>query len=354
VSAHKLNEDEILKLFRRELGLSKPHALNITGNTDDAAVMPLLSSLFSLHAKSVPHSRSSLADGIVMTVDGMVEGVHFRLDNCTPADVAAKCMAVNLSDLAAMGASPLGALVYVGLPGKYANAEFARILSAGLKASMRKHGYTIFGGDLTRARDMTISAALIGKASCQRLLTRSGACIGDTVFLSGQVGLASLGLKLMDARRTRKRSVPYASYPKAFQRAKLPAPRLQIGIRLAESGLATSCIDLSDSLSKSLYLIAEESGVGIEVTLSPQMLHPEVRRYYGRLDGIELMRAVFSAEEDFELLFTANAESADELGLPSRQAIPIGRVVAASKGVQAVVGNARFDIPMLGYQHFGR
>jgi thiamine-monophosphate kinase len=349
-----LNEDEILKLFRRELGLSKPHPLNITGNTDDAAVMPLLPNVFSLYVASSAARSSNLADGIVMTVDGMVEGVHFRLDSSTPADIAAKCMAVNLSDLAAMGASPLGALVYVGLPRKYANDEFARSLSAGLKKSMRKHGYTIFGGDLTRARDLTISAAMLGKANCRRLLTRSGACDGDTVFLSGQIGLASLRLKLMEAQRARKRSVPYASYPKALQRAKLPEPRLQIGIRLAESGLATSCIDLSDSLSKSLYLIAEESGVGFEISLSSRLLHPEVRRYHGRMDGIELMRAVFSAEEDFELLFTANAENAAELGLPSRQAIPIGRVVAESKGVQAVVGKTRFDIPLLGYQHFGR
>jgi hypothetical protein len=131
LAQRRLTEEEILQLFRRELRLTKPHSLNITGNTDDAAIMPLLPSLFRMHSPLTKPKRSALSDGIVLTQDGLIEGVHFRLDYYSPAQVVAKCMAANLSDLAAMGARPLGGLVYVGLPRKYAHEEFVLSLAEG-------------------------------------------------------------------------------------------------------------------------------------------------------------------------------------------------------------------------------
>ncbi len=332
----------------------RPHTLNIAGNTDDAAVMPLLAERFQAYTSGQRVSAAGRDDGIVLTQDGMVEGVHFRLDYFTPAQVAAKCMAVNLSDLAAMGAQPLGALVYVGLPSKYAYRAFVMGLAEGLRLSMRKYGYTVFGGDLTSARDLTISAALIGSIKCKHAMLRSSAQPGDTLFLSGSVGAASLGLTLLELSLMQKQPKLCEAYPACLRRALAPEPRSKLGLHLAQGGLASSCIDLSDSLSKSLLLLAKESNVGLEVRITPRILHPEVRSYFGKLDALSLMRAALSAEEDFELLFTARAKSAAELNISPRSAFPIGRVVEAKQSVQAIVQGNFVDIPLLGYEHFGR
>lgn len=350
---NKLTEDEILKLFRNKLGLTSASALNIAGNTDDAAIMPLLEGRFTL-ATGRPTRDATCDDAIVLTQDGMVEGVHFRLGYYTPAQAAAKCMAVNLSDLAAMGATPLGALVYVGLPRKYADEKFVFSMAEGLRSSMRKHHYTVFGGDLTSAHHLTISAAFVGSVRRSRALLRSGAKPGDILFLSGRIGAASLGLQVMEAPPSSKLSRARTSCLKCIQRALSPEPRVKLGLELAESGYVTSCIDLSDSLSKSLMLLAGESEVGIEAEVTPRMLHPEVNRHFGKMSPLELLRAAMTAEEDFELLFTADAKHAEDILSLSRGVFSIGRVVDKRQGVQAMIQGSSFDIPLFGYEHFSK
>lgn len=349
----KLTEDEILKLFRKKLGLTGASALNIAGNADDAAIMPLLESRFAL-ATARPTRNAVRDDSIVLTQDGMVEGVHFRLDYYIPAEAASKCMAVNLSDLAAMGATPLGALVYVGLPRKYAEEPFVTNLAEGLRSSMRKYHYTVFGGDLTSAQYLTISVAFIGSVKQRRALLRSGAKPGDAIFISGRIGAASLGLRVLEAPRSSKLARSKSSYSKSIQRALSPRPRVKLGLELAACGFVTSCIDLSDSLSKSLFLLAGESNVGIEAEVTPRILHPEVNLHFGKMSPLELLRVAMSAEEDFELLFTADAKHAADIMRLSRDVFCIGRVVDKRQGVQAQIQGSSFDIPLLGYEHFGK
>ena len=349
----KLTEDEILKLFRKKLGLTGASALNIAGNSDDAAIMPLLESRFAL-ATAYPTRNAVLDDSIVLTQDGMVEGVHFRLGYYSPAQAADKCMAVNLSDLAAMGATPLGALVYVGLPRKYSNEPFVASLADGLRSSMRKYHYTVFGGDLTSAHHLTISAAFVGSVKRSSALMRNGAKPGDAIFLSGRIGAASLGLRVLEAPRSSKLARSKSSYSKSIQRALTPQPRVKLGLELAACGFVTSCIDLSDSLSKSLLLLAGESNVGIEAEVTPRMLHPEVNRHFGRMKPLELLRVAMSAEEDFELLFTANDKHAEDILRLSPGVLRIGRIVEKRYGVQALIEGGSFDVPLLGYEHFGK
>ena len=350
---NRLTEDEILRLFRKKLGLTNASPLNIAGNTDDAAIMPLLESRFSL-ATSRPTRNLDHDDAIVLTQDGMVEGIHFRLSYYTPDQAASKCMAVNLSDLAAMGATPLGALVYVGLPRKYAEEQFVSGLANGLRSSMRKFHYTIFGGDLTSAHHLTISAAFLGSVKQSRALLRSGAKPGDALFLSGRIGAASLGLRILETPQRSKLLRANTSCANCVKRTLSPQPRVKLGLELAASGFTTSCIDLSDSLSKSLMLLASESKVGLEVEVTPRMLHPEVIRHFGKMKPLDMMRVSMSAEEDFELLFTADAKYADEILHLSREIIKIGHVVEKRHGVQALIHGSRIDIPLLGYEHFGK
>jgi thiamine-monophosphate kinase len=343
-----MSEGELLGLFRRELGLEKPHALNLAGNTDDAALLPL--------AAVRSGSRWSTDDCLVLTQDGMVEGVHFRLDYFSPAQVAWKCAAVNLSDIAAMGGVPLGALVYLGLPAKHAAEDFARGLAQGLKRSMRRFNYTIFGGDVTAARDLTLSIAMAGKVQRSRALMRSGAQPGDSVLVSGRLGLASLGLKLLERKREGGKGAAdvLMGFPQAVKRQLEPMPRLNLVELLSMKGFATSCIDLSDSLAKSLRLLAEESRVGIEVELSESVLHPEVRHFYRATRRADAPRLALAAEEDFELLFTVPSEHISRSRkLMRRGTIELGRVVE-QPGVWSLDRGKRTPVEELGFEHFGR
>ncbi len=356
MSNKTLSELKILELFREELGLTYPHPLNLAGNTDDAAVMPLLPKDFATYAAGKKIMLGNRADSLVFTQDAMIENVHFRLDYGKPDQVAAKCMAVNVSDLAAMGASPLGALVHVGLPKRYAVREFLTSLTRGLRRSMQRYKFTIFGGDLTAARDFTISAALIGRINHRRTMLRSGAKAGDVLCVSGTLGLASLGLKLLEGhRKGRVSSAELGRYSHSVKRLLEPRARLALGRKMAEAGLATSCIDLSDSLARSLKLLAEESHVGFKVELSSRLLHREVRQYCGQLNPRRLADIVFSAEEDFELLFTIHAADTEKAHrLLPRGVIPIGTAVAHENGILAFHRGKRIAIKNEGFEHFGQ
>jgi len=355
VSNKTLSELEILEFFRKELGLTQPHQLNLAGNTDDAAVMPLLPKDFATYAVGKKIKLGSRADSLVFTQDAMVENIHFRLAYSTPEQIVGKCMAVNVSDLAAMGASPLGALVHVGLPKRYAVREFLTSLTKGLRRSMQRYKFTIFGGDLTAARDFTISAVLIGRIDHRNMMLRSGAKAGDVLCLSGTLGLASLGLKLLeDHRKGRISGAELGRYPGAAKRLLEPRARLALGRKMGETGLATSCIDLSDSLARSLKLLTQESHVGFKVELSSRLLHREVRQYYGQLSSRRLADVVFSAEEDFELLFTIRATDAEKAHrLLPRGVIPIGTAVAHENGILAFHRGKRIAIKNEGFEHFG-
>lgn len=356
MSNKTLSELEILEFFRKELGLTHPHPMNLAGNTDDAAVMPLLPKDFSTYATGKRTRLGDRADSLVFTQDAMIENIHFRLDYSTPEQIVAKCMTVNVSDLAAMGASPLGALVHVGLPKPYAVREFLASLTRGLRRSMQRYSFTVFGGDLTAARDFTISAALIGRIDHRRMMLRSGANAGDVLCISGTLGLASLGLKLLEARRKGRISVAeLRRFPRSTKRLLAPRARLALGLKMAEAGLVTSCIDLSDSLARSLRLLAEQSHVGFSIELSSRLLHREVRKYYGHLDSRRLADITFSAEEDFELLFTIGASDAEKAHrLLPRGVIPIGTALAHENGILAFHRGKRIAFKNGGFEHFGK
>ena len=348
------SELQILDFFRRELGLTRPHRLNLAGNADDAAVLPLLPDLFSLCRQRGPARLAKRPDALVLTQDGMVEGVHFRLDYFTPEQVAAKCLAVNLSDLAAMGARPLGALVYLGLPRRCARAAFLHALARGFRSSMKRYHYTIFGGDLTAARNLTLSVAMAGIIDHRLVMRRSGASPGDWLFVSGKLGLASLGVRLLEeARQGRLRRVELERYPQATKRVTDMRPRLALGQALAASRRVTACIDLSDSLARSLLHLAGQSRVGFSIALTPSLLHPEVRRYFAARSPEETAQIALAAEEDFELLFAVRAkDEAQARSLVPRRAILLGTAARRAQGVCAFAGGKRIPVRDFGFEHF--
>ena len=240
-----------------------------------------------------------------VTVDAVVEGVHFRRASSRLEDVGHKALAVNLSDLAAMGARPLWALVALGVPRGFRLAD-ARRLGAGFGALARATGTDLVGGNVTRAPGLSLTVTLGGEVPPGRALLRSGARPGDRVWVSGLLGDARLGLALLE-RRSGPEARRLRRFPRiartAIERQRRPVPRLALGAALV--GVASACIDLSDGLAQDAGHLAAASGVAVyldagalPVSRAFVAAHPDER---------ERARLAASGGEDYELLFTVPA-----------------------------------------------
>ena len=224
---------------------------------------------------------------LVATADAVVAGVHF--DRAfTPEDVGWKALAVNLSDLAAMGARPLWALVCLGVPPGARPAAVVRI-AHGLGACARRHGIAIAGGNVTRAAELSVTVTVLGAVPEGRALLRSGARPGDLALVTGTVGDAALG---------RLPGAPAA----LARRQRRPAPRLAAGRALA--GLARAAIDVSDGLVQDLGHLCEASGVGARIGVADLPVSEAARRFGRGRDGASdaVRDAALSGGEDYELV----------------------------------------------------
>lgn len=220
---------------------------------------------------------------LALTTDMLVEGRHFT-SGVDPRSLGHKSLAVNLSDLAAMGAAPRWALLAIALPS--ADEEWVESFAAGFFALAERHGVELIGGDTTRSTLRTVSITAIGELPSGVALYRSAAQPGDDIWVSGELGAAALALRRPEIAEARKR-------------LDWPEPRVELGERLR--GLARSAIDVSDGLAGDLGHILERSQVGavVEYDLIPrspvfQALDPGLER-----------ACVLSGGDDYELVFTA-------------------------------------------------
>src|SRR3954468_7194676 len=221
---------------------------------------------------------------LAITTDMLVEGRHF-LPDAAPRALGHKSLAVNLSDLAAMGAAPRWALLALGVPA--AEPKWLEEFAAGLFALADRYGVELIGGDTTRSAQRTISIVALGEVPAGVAMYRSAAVPGDDIWVSGELGGAALALK-------------HPQIKEAAQRLHEPEPRVELGERLR--GLAHAAIDVSDGLSGDLGHILERSEVGAVVDY-PRIPRPGA---FARLGDGELERdCVLSGGDDYELLFTA-------------------------------------------------
>lgn len=284
----------------------------------------------------------------VLTTDAIVEGVHFLPDD--PAgQVAQKLLRVNLSDLAAKGAVPLGYLLTTALPPGRDEAwleEFAK----GLAADQAEFGIGLLGGDsVATPGPAMLSVAAIGRVRAGTAVLRRGARAGDGVYVSGTLGDGALGLKAL-------RGALPALDPSArgflIDRYRLPRPRLSLGQRLV--GLARAMMDVSDGLVADLGHLCAASGVAGVVEAARLPVSPAAQAAIAADGG--LLMAALSGGDDYELLFTAPPERAAELArVGTDLAVPvtlIGRVEAGS-GVRVIdAEGAAVSVPDAGYRHF--
>lgn len=286
------------------------------------------------------------------TIDAVVDGVHFRRAWCPPEAVGRRAMATALSDLAAMGAEPGEAYVWLGRPPDLDRDDCLR-LADGLAAVAGACGVTVAGGDLTAAPALSVCVAAVGHADeSGGFVGRDGASEGCAVCLTGTIGGAAAGLLLLERPELAERLDP-ATARAAVERQLSPAPLLEAGRALARSG-ALAMIDLSDGLGGDAEQLAAASGVALELTVGPGLLDPAVEPVAAAV-GEDPLELATGSGEDYELLCALPRESlagaraaVEALGGRLRE---IGRAVPGS-GV-SLSSEAGRALPVRGYDQLG-
>lgn len=358
--------DFIERLRRRELArdaqdkhssLITHHASLLKGIGDDAAVL-----------------RPRAGFDIVVTTDMLVEGIDFRLEKgwTPPRDLGHKALAVSLSDAAAMGARPRFCLLSVGVPRARWRGRFIEEFYEGVRALADVHGVRIIGGDTSRTLEgVVINSIVLGEVRRGRALMRNGARAGDQIFVTGWLGGAAAGLKVLESgavrtstsgstftRNVRSGSSSKTSHAHAERglvlRQRRPEPRVEWGALLCEKGLATALIDLSDGLSSDLAHVCRESGVGARVDASLLPLDPLLASAGVGADAA--LAFALDGGEDFELLFTAAPRRASRLprevcGVPVTR---VGEVTGERGKVRLVSDGCAALLKPGGFEHFGR
>jgi thiamine-monophosphate kinase len=280
---------------------------------------------------------------LVLAKDAMVAGVHF-LPADPPGQIAQKLVRVNLSDLAAMGAAPLGYLLALARSRQITDDWLAGFC-AGLAADNSRFEIALLGGDtVSTPGPLTLSLTAIGEIPKGAALLRSGAKPGDDIWVSGTLGDAALGLKVLQGEL----DVTEPAGASLIERYRLPQPRLALGQALR--GLATAAIDVSDGLVADLGHILEASAVGAELRADRLPLSVAAR------DLPDARDAALAGGDDYELLFTAPRERRGKVeALARRLDLPLTRIGAIRAGSNvSTLDAAGHEIEMTkrGWQHF--
>lgn len=284
-----------------------------------------------------------IADGMELAVssDMLVGGTHFFPDT-NPYQLGHKTLAVNLSDLAAMGATPRWATLALSLPN--ADENWLRRFSAGFFALAEEHGVELVGGDTTRG-PLNLCVTIMGEVPKGKALRRSGARAGDDVWVSGTLGVAALGLAHLQG----KIALPENDRLSCLAALHQPQPRVALGLALRD--IARSTIDISDGLLADLGHILESSGVGAELQFAAI---PKVKAH--DLDESLLRHCVLSGGDDYELCFTAPAARSGEIdAIALKLQLPLTRIGSINAGQDCTVRTAEggvLKIKESGYDHF--
>ncbi|MEO8380475.1 MAG: thiamine-phosphate kinase [Acidobacteriota bacterium] len=281
----------------------------------------------------------------VLTTDMLVEDVDFT--RATPLRfIVRKSLAVNLSDLAAMGAAPLYALLALALP-PWALDGADEMLVAYAEAA-RQYGIEIIGGDFSRAEKLTISVTAIGRVVTRPLL-RSGAAAGDRIYLSRPIGGSGAGFALLG-----KDAVSYEHrefVESAIRRHVDPEPELALGQALAQIPEITACIDVSDGLSTDLHHLCDASGCGAEIEKERIPVFQGLQSYGGAL-GINVRNVILHGGEEYALLFTSSLRESALSQRLGRPVYAIGRMTR-EKGVLLIEDSVAQPLAAGGFDHFG-
>jgi thiamine-monophosphate kinase len=309
----------------------------------------------------------------VLTTDAQVEGVHFDRRFVPPDAIGHRALAVNISDLAAMGAAPRAALLSLVLPDDL-EVAFVDAVMDGFIALAGRHRIAVVGGNITRSPrvgseqgpgPLMIDVTAIGSVKPRRILTRAGACPGDEVFVTGTIGGAAMGLRMLQIRPGPGIGDPGSDpgspipdpgsrIPDPVQKYLRPQPRIRAGLLLGRNRAASACIDLSDGLADGLRQIAGASGVGIAIDAAAIPIADGVAEFH-RTRGDDALCVALAGGDDYELLFTARPTWRGRLRAVRRQVgdLPITKIGVVTGDTRLIVRSPAGDRDLpAGFEHF--
>ncbi|NBX82064.1 thiamine-phosphate kinase [bacterium] len=287
---------------------------------------------------------------ILTTVDSLVEGIHFDWKFCRPSEVGKKAMNANLSDIAAMGGKPRFALIALGLPISW-DQEKIEGMYRGIAEVCGERGVDVVGGNISRNPErLWISITVLGDPA-NGVLKRSGAQVGDVIFLSGTVGEAAAGLELLRSQPERARQ----QFPNLVRRYTEGHAQIELGQLLGKKPKVHSLIDVSDGLSSELWHLSKASQVEVVIQANQLWVSEELQRA-SVIFSQSPLRWQLSGGEDYELLGTCSSESwkvlhqeCESLKIPIRV---IGEVARAGAGVYLKNESGHLEpLPALGWNH---
>ena len=313
--------------------LPQPPSWLTVGIGDDAAV--------------VEPPRGALA---ILTTDALVEGIHFDRRFSSTRDIGWKALAVNLSDVAAMGGMPRLALLSLGVPETLLPDDLHALID-GFLALAAEHRVTLAGGNITRSPGpLFVDVTVTGYARRRQVLTRGGAQAGDELYVTGEVGAAAAGLRwLRDPSSARPDGIDACA-----DRHRRPQPRVRIGALLGRNRAASACMDLSDGLADAVRQIAQASGVGARVDADAVPIPPSARTCF-QAAGVDPVVAAAAGGDDYELLFAVPRKRHGRLRTVIRQSagVPITRIgVLTPEPDLSIVRNGVTEPLPEGFVHF--
>jgi len=321
------SEFEFIEYLRRRS--AKNGKRIITGIGDDAAVI----------------SQSSRRDMVIST-DMLAEDIDFKLEWATPAFLGHKVLAVSLSDIAAMGAKPLWSIISIGIPQVLWEADFLKEFYQGWYELAEEHQVKLVGGDISKTPDKVVIDSVVGgEVKKNRAVKRSGARPGDLLYVTGELGGAAAGLRLL-----KENSEKTDLSGNLIKRQLVPQPQCETGRILGEFKIASAMIDLSDGLSSDLTLLCRESGVGAIVEQEKLPVDKDLKA----LNFPDELDLVLNGGEDFELLFTVPRRLRSDLRnkLEKLAVTQIGEITNEADKVRLQSKSGEIELKPGGFRHF--
>ena len=323
------SEFDIIRQYFTPSSISQTRDDVVLGIGDDAAILDI----------SEHHQQHQL----VQSVDTLVAGVHFPIET-SPQDIAYKALAVNLSDMAAMGAEPAWFTLAITLPD--ADEKWLQAFSESLSIIAKQYNVQLIGGDTTNG-SLCISITINGFVPTGKALTRNKAQVADKIYVSGTIGDAALALAAWQGQcLLREESIGYLQ-----QRLNRPKPQIELGLLLSE--YASSCIDISDGLIADLEHITDNSNVGAGIILEKIPLSKEFK--LNLTDDALIVPLVLSGGDDYELCFTIPLDKQAEfekLAKDNNFRVTCIGEIESQKGVRCFLNNEEIELQEIGYQHF--
>ncbi len=301
-------------------------------------------------------------EDLLVTTDMLLENTHFLRAGISPYDLGWKTLAVNLSDVAAMGGTPVASFLSVGIPSGI-GVEYMDEFMRGYRDLSSLYRVSLAGGDTTRATGenalLALNVAVVGRSPHGAAIMRGGARPGDAVCVTGTLGDSAAGLEMIIAAggnitsSTRTAGFP-GSAASLLEKHWRPRPRVEEALALAATGAVRSMMDISDGVASDLKHILKASGVSARVDIDALPLSAPLKEY-AAATGTDAVAMALGGGEDYELLFTAGEKDAERIA--AEAAVKITRIGTVTEGESGIVrwcrGGEEIKDDYMGFDHFG-